>query len=145
MSVRVVVMSRRPQAWRAATAARARWRAGLAPLTDLACGPSPDDGSGRGPSLVNKFGSQETLQSGEVVTVDDSYVRESILTPQLKIVAGYQPLMPTFQGMVNEESVMALIEYLKSKTATGQGSGQAAGSPVAAPAAAPVVPAQENR
>ena len=48
------------------------------------------------------------------------YVRESILTPQQKIVAGYQPLMPTFQGMVNEESVMALIEYVKSKKPAGQ-------------------------
>ncbi len=103
-------------------------------FTDLACVTCHlDDGSGRGPSLVNKFGAQETLQSGEIVTVDDSYVRESILTPQQKIVAGYQPLMPTFQGMVNEESVMALIEYVKTKRSTGQ---------VAAPAAAP---AQENR
>jgi cytochrome c oxidase subunit 2 len=107
-------------------------------FTDLACVTCHlDDGKGRGPSLVNKFGSQETLQSGAVITVDDSYVRESILTPQQKIVAGYQPLMPTFQGMVNEESVMALIEYVKSKKTAGQGPGQAA-----APAAAP---AQENR
>jgi cytochrome c oxidase subunit 2 len=103
-------------------------------FTDLACVTCHlDDGSGRGPSLVNRFGAQQTLQTGEVITVDDSYVRESILTPQQKIVAGYQPLMPTFQGMVNEESVMALIEYVKTKRATGQ---------VAAPAAAP---AQENR
>ena len=43
-----------------------------------------------------------------------AYVRESILTPQAKLVAGYQPLMPTFQGLVNEENVMALIEYVKS-------------------------------
>ena len=62
----------------------------------------------------NKFGTQEQLANGAVVTVDESYVRESILTPQAKLVAGYQPLMPTFQGLVNEESVMALIEYVKS-------------------------------
>ena len=42
------------------------------------------------------------------------YIRESILTPQTKLVAGYQPLMPTFQGLVNEEGVMSLIEYIKS-------------------------------
>jgi cytochrome c oxidase subunit II len=102
-------------------------------FTDLACVTCHrDDGTGRGPSLVSKFGSQEKLQSGEVVTVNDSYVRESILTPQLKIVAGYQPLMPTFQGMVNEESVMALIEYVKAKRASGQ-------------AAQAAQPAQENR
>jgi cytochrome c oxidase subunit 2 len=46
--------------------------------------------------------------------VDEAYLRESILTPQARLVAGYQPLMPTFQGIVSEESVMALIEYVKS-------------------------------
>ena len=42
------------------------------------------------------------------------YLRESILTPQVKMVDGYQPIMPTFQGLVSEENVMALIEYMKS-------------------------------
>ncbi|MBI4264382.1 MAG: cytochrome c oxidase subunit II [Acidobacteria bacterium] len=73
-----------------------------------------NDGSGRGPSLAGKFGSQETLANGSTVVVDDTYVRESILTPQAKLVAGYQPLMPTFQGLVNEEGVMSLIEYIRS-------------------------------
>ena len=41
-------------------------------------------------------------------------MRESILQPQAKIVAGYQPLMPTFQGLVNEEDVVQLVEYIKS-------------------------------
>ena len=36
-----------------------------------------------------------------------SYIRESILTPQVKLVAGLQPLMPTFQGLMSEENVMA--------------------------------------
>ena len=48
------------------------------------------------------------------------YIRESILTPQLKLVAGYQPLMPTFQGLVNEEGVMSLIEYMKSLPAASR-------------------------
>ena len=92
------------------------------------------DGSGRAPSLVNKFGSQETLANGAVVTVDESYIRESILNPQAKLVNGYQPIMPTFQGLVNEQNVMALVEYVKSLR---QSQGAAA-----APAA---VPAQENK
>jgi cytochrome c oxidase subunit II len=101
-------------------------------FNDLACNTChQDSGSGRGPSLVNRFGAQERLASGETVTVNDSYVRESILNPQLKIVNGYQPLMPTFQGMVSEEGVMALIEYVKSKQAQGQ--------------AAAAEPAQENK
>jgi cytochrome c oxidase subunit 2 len=48
------------------------------------------------------------------VIADDTYIRESILRPQAKLVAGYQPVMPTFQGLVNEEGVMSLIEYIKS-------------------------------
>jgi cytochrome c oxidase subunit 2 len=73
-----------------------------------------NDGTGRGPSLAGVFGSQAQLSAGGTVAVDDAYIRESILTPQMKIVAGYQPLMPTFQGLVNEEGVMSLIEYIKT-------------------------------
>jgi cytochrome c oxidase subunit 2 len=99
------------------------------------------DGTGRAPSLVNKFGSPEKLSNGAVVTVDESYIRESILNPQAKLVAGYQPLMPTFQGLVNEESVMALIEYVKSlKSSQGAAAPAAAGAAGSAPAAP-----QENR
>jgi cytochrome c oxidase subunit 2 len=54
------------------------------------------------------------LQSGEAITADESYVRESILNPQAKIVAGFQPLMPPFQGRINEEEVMQLVAYIKS-------------------------------
>jgi cytochrome c oxidase subunit 2 len=110
-------------------------------FSELACNSCHiNDGSGRGPSLVDKFGTQEQLANGSIVAVDESYVRESILMPQQRVVAGYQPLMPTFQGLVNEEGVMALIEYVKSlQTAPG---GAGAATNTAAPAAAP---AQENR
>jgi cytochrome c oxidase subunit 2 len=73
-----------------------------------------NDGTGRGPALGGKFGTQEQLATGDSVLVDDSYMRESILNPQLRLVAGYQPLMPTFQGLVDEEAVMSLITYIKS-------------------------------
>jgi cytochrome c oxidase subunit II len=72
------------------------------------------DASGRGPSLQGLFGSQVKLADGRTVTADEGYVRESILNPQAKLAAGYQPLMPTFQGLVNEEALMGLIEYVKS-------------------------------
>jgi cytochrome c oxidase subunit 2 len=106
-------------------------------FSELACNTCHlGDGSGRGPSLFNKFGTQEQLANGSVVNVDESYVRESILTPQLKVVAGYQPVMPTFQGLLNEESVMALIEYVKSLQSStgGTATTNAAGAPAAAPA-----------
>jgi cytochrome c oxidase subunit 2 len=72
------------------------------------------DGKGRGPSLVGVFGSPVQLTNGQSVTADETYIRESILTPQMKLVNGYQPLMPTFQGLVNEEGLASLIEYVKS-------------------------------
>ena len=47
------------------------------------------------------------------------YVRESILHPSAKVAAGYQPIMPTFQGVVSEEQLLELIEYVKSLKAHG--------------------------
>lgn len=72
------------------------------------------DRQGIGPVLVGIFGTQVRLQSGETAMADESYVRESILNPQAKITAGFQPLMPPFQGRVNEEEVIQLIAYIKS-------------------------------
>jgi cytochrome c oxidase subunit 2 len=63
---------------------------------------------------VGLFGKTVTTQSGDTVTVDEAYVRESILQPSAKIAAGYQPIMPTFQGLVSEEQLLQLIEYVKS-------------------------------
>ena len=88
------------------------------------------DGSGRGPSLAGVFGSRVRLDNGQTVVVDESYLRESILTPQMKLVSGFQPVMPTFQGLVNEEGVMSLIEYIKSLPAPAR----AATAPAARPA-----------
>ena len=78
------------------------------------------DGAGRGPSLAAKYGTQETLSNGVRMNVDDTYIRESVLTPQMKLVAGYGPVMPTFQGRINEEGLMSLIEFIKSIPSTGQ-------------------------
>ena len=64
--------------------------------------------------LQNLFGKQVSLQSGENVVVDEAYLRESILMPSAKVTAGFQPVMPTFQGLVSEEGVLSLIEYVKS-------------------------------
>ena len=82
---------------------------------DLACGNCHKaDGSGRCPSLVNLFGRNVQLADGRTIKADEGYIRESILQPNAKIVAGYQPLMPTFQGLVTEEGVLQLVEYIKS-------------------------------
>jgi len=71
-----------------------------------------------GPGLGGLFGKQETLADGSKVTADENYLRESILTPNAKMVAGSPAypagLMPTFQGQLSEQELSGLIEYLKS-------------------------------
>jgi hypothetical protein len=54
------------------------------------------------------------------VLVDDSYIRESVLNPSAKIVYGFQNIMPTFQGQLNEDEMIQIIEYIKSLTYNGQ-------------------------
>jgi cytochrome c oxidase subunit 2 len=84
-------------------------------FADLACNTCHrPDAQGRGPVLEGLFGKTVALQSVETVTVDEAYVRESILTPAAKITGGFQPIMPTFQGLVTEEQLLALVEYVKS-------------------------------
>jgi cytochrome c oxidase subunit 2 len=88
---------------------------GASLFTQLSCGTChAADGTGRGPSLVGVFGSKIALADGTTVTADEDYLRESILNSQRRTVAGYQQLMPTFQGIVTEEDLASLIEYIKS-------------------------------
>jgi cytochrome c oxidase subunit 2 len=88
---------------------------------DLACNTCHrPDAQGRGPVLEGLFGKTVQLQNGETVQVDEAYIRESILTPSAKITAGFQPIMPTFQGLVTEEQLLALVEYVKSLQALPQ-------------------------
>ena len=70
--------------------------------------------SERGPSLIGLFGKNVKLQTGTTVIADENYVRESIVNPQAKLVAGYRPVMPTFQGLISEEAILQILAYLKS-------------------------------
>ncbi|MBA3766476.1 MAG: cytochrome c oxidase subunit II [Acidobacteria bacterium] len=74
-----------------------------------------EDGSGgRGPSLMGLLGSTVLLEGGQTVTANEDYIRESILSPRSKLVRGFQPIMPTFQGQVSEEQLLQLLTYIKS-------------------------------
>jgi len=85
---------------------------------DLACITCHrSDAQGRGPVLQSLFGKTVRLQSGETIVADEAYLRESILQPGTKITAGFQPIMPSFQGLVSEEQLLQLIEYVKSLSA----------------------------
>jgi cytochrome c oxidase subunit II len=74
------------------------------------------DGTGRGPALAGVFGSTVELADGRKVVADENYLRESIVNPSAKIVRGYPnpSIMPTFQGMLSEQSLIELISYIKS-------------------------------
>lgn len=90
------------------------------------------------PTLAGLFGRQVHLDSGQTVLADENYLRESILDPQAKVVAGYARLMPSYRGQVSEEQLADLVMYIKSL-----GSAWAADPPparvgVAAPATRPV-------
>ena len=56
---------------------------------------------------------------------DENYIRESIINPQAKVVAGYQPLMPTFQGLISEEELLQLIAYIRRSAAAPRANGAA--------------------
>jgi cytochrome c oxidase subunit 2 len=131
----VVVMEPRDyQAWLSGSDGQPLAARGQQLFQQLACVTCHlQDGSGRGPKLNGVPGSTVELANGTSVTADDGYIRESILTPQAKLVSGFQPVMPTFQGLVNEEGVMSLIEYIKSLPAPAAPA-QSATAPAARPA-----------
>ena len=107
--------------------------AGAKLFQDLACSSCHrDDALAGAPQLKGLFGHTVQLQNGTTVVADESYIRESIVNPQAKIVTGFQPIMPTFQGLVTEEQVLQLIAYVRSLSDA---------NPPAAPAGAAAVPA----
>jgi cytochrome c oxidase subunit 2 len=110
----------------------AQWMAGgpTAPLQDtgkqlfssLGCSTCHRfDVQGRGPNLQGVYNKPVLLEDGRTVIADENYVRESILNPTAKIVNGFKPVMPTFQGIVSDEQLNALVAYVKSlsRPATG--------------------------
>jgi cytochrome c oxidase subunit 2 len=72
------------------------------------------DSTGRGPTLYGLYGSKVALADGRTAIADDNYLRESIMNSQTRVVQGYQPIMPAFQGMLSEENLMQLIAYIKT-------------------------------
>jgi cytochrome c oxidase subunit II len=102
-----------------------------------------EDNTGRCPNLVNIFGKQVQLAGGGTVKADEAYIRESILQPQAKVVAGFEPVMPTFQGLVTEDQVLQLVEYVKSLgPKPGTGPVDTGTSSVGRPGASPTTPAK---
>lgn len=103
---------------------------------------------GRGPTLAGLYGRETPLEGGQTVRADEAYIRESITNPQAKIVAGFGPIMPTFQGQVTEDQLVQLVAFIKSLPggATGTtGTPSASTSPAATPAASPAASGSPTR
>ena len=89
---------------------------------------------GRGPALAGLFGKQVFLSNGQTVIADESYVRESIENPGAKLVNGFGPIMPTFQGQVTPDQLIQIMSFIKSLQAPNAQPVTTA-APVASPAA----------
>jgi cytochrome c oxidase subunit 2 len=129
------------QAWlRGVPREKSPAEAGEQLFTSLACvNCHLENNKGRGPSLQDLFGKEVKLANGATVKVDETYLRESILNPGAKTVAGYANDMPTFQGLVTEEQVAMIIQYIKS---IGPRQGEA--TPTTAPASAAPAPGEQG-
>ena len=81
----------------------------------------PDSGA-RGPNLEGLYGRPVRLQDNRVVIADENYIRNHILNPgTTQVVSGFQPIMPTFRGVISEEGMLQIIAYIKSLSEqTGQ-------------------------
>ena len=101
----------------AGAAAETPVEAGARIFTQLGCVTCHAAGPAQlGPKLNGIYGHLAKMNDGTEVLVDDEYLRESILNSQAKIVAGFQPVMPLFKGMISEDQLLNLLAYIKSLT-----------------------------
>jgi cytochrome c oxidase subunit 2 len=124
---RVIVLAEHEyQAWLAGeTKGRPAGATGAELFTARACNTCHrPDSAARAPILEGLAGKTVALADGSSVVADDDYLRQSILMPAAKVTAGYQPIMPAYQGLITEDELMLLIDYVKSLRAPG-----AAGAP----------------
>jgi cytochrome c oxidase subunit 2 len=73
-----------------------------------------DGSKSKGPSWKGIWGKPVKLNNGSSVVVDENYVRESMMQPNAKVVDGFEPIMPTFQGLLRENEIRGLVAYIKS-------------------------------
>ncbi|GAC1401159.1 MAG: cytochrome c oxidase subunit II [Pyrinomonadaceae bacterium] len=96
---------------------------------------------GRCPAWKGLYNTQVKLDNGATAVANEDYIKESILNPGAKIVAGYGNIMPTFQGQVSEEQLLQLIAYIKSIGPTQSAPGGGATTPSGATSGTAAKPA----
>lgn len=72
-----------------------------------------------GPTWTGLFESQVPLTTGAVVVADEGYLTESMMDPMAKIVAGYAPVMPSYQGRMDPAETAAIVEFIKTLQFSG--------------------------
>ena len=88
---------------------------GAALFSSLGCASCHEGGSRvHAPNLAGVYGGPVRLRDGRVVTANDAYIRDAILEPDKNVVAGYEPLMPSFDGLVGDDEILRLIAYIRS-------------------------------
>ena len=95
---------------------------------------------GRGPTLAGLYGREALITGGQKVRADEVYLRESILNPQAKLVDGFGPIMPTFQGQISEDQILQLLAFIKSLQVANPQSTTPAASPAPTRATAQATP-----
>jgi cytochrome c oxidase subunit 2 len=125
MSGRVYAMSQEDYAeWLEETASETPQTTGSKLFSQFRCNSCHhDDSELRSPPLAGIFNNRVALADGRTVHADDGYLRESIMNPMAKVAAGFQPLMPAYQGQLTEEQLLLLIEYIKSLPPRGHKDG----------------------
>jgi len=117
MTGRIVIMP--PQAYAQWIAAQPQTsglaQEGEALFRSLGCsGCHATNSSIHAPDLHGVFNRLVHLSNGRTVRADEAYLRDSILQPNKDVVAGFQPIMPSFNGQVSDEQLIRLLAYLKS-------------------------------
>jgi len=128
----IVVMEPQDYAqWMASSATAPLQHTGKALFASLGCATCHRfDVQGRGPDLTGVYNKPVLLEDGRTVIADENYLRESIVNPTAKIVNGFKPVMPTFQGIVSDEQLNALVAYVKSLSQPSPGTAGLASQPV---------------
>jgi cytochrome c oxidase subunit 2 len=92
---------------------------GAALFRGLGCSGCHEGGTVRAPDLDGVFGHPVPLSNSSTTIADVAYIRDSILDPKKQVVAGYDPIMPSFAGLVSESDLMDLVAYIQSLSDQG--------------------------
>src|ERR1700723_1740267 len=84
-------------------------------FASLGCNSCPNSGpNSHGPNLASVYGAHLQMKNGDFVTVDDAFLRDTILNPTMHEVAGDGTIMPPYQGQISEEGLIDIVEYIKN-------------------------------